>query len=186
MGTEMIKARLVCAPRSVEGARRGPWIAGIAISEEAGVTIAERGMRAPEVGILVFFDPASPESLLSFLDAVRNQRGKKPSIIVARKDEALHPLHVERIQYFEADGNTVYCHADGQRYEAQEKLYELESRLQDKSFLRIHKSFIVNVAWIRDILPGFGGRLILRLKGNSTELEVSRNYVGDFKTFLGM
>lgn len=186
MSTSMIKARLICAPCSEKALADALAIRGIAVSDEAGVVIAEHGIQTPETGICIYFDPASPESLLYFLDAVRNQRGKKPNIIVARKDEAFHPLQVERIQYFEADGNTVYCHADGQRYEAQEKLYELEARFQEKSFFRINKSFIVNVAWIRDILPGFGGRLILRLKGNSTELEVSRNYVGDFKAFLGM
>ncbi len=186
MSTGMIKARLVCAPSSSKALVEALASRGIAVSDEAGVVIAERGIEPPEAGICIFYDPASPESLLYFLDSVRNQRGKKPNIIVARKDGAFHPLHVERIQYFEAAGNTIYCHADGLRYEAQEKLYELEARLQEKSFLRINKSFIVNVAWIRDILPGFGGRLVLRLKGNATELEVSRNYVGDFKTFLGM
>jgi two-component system, LytTR family, response regulator len=186
MGLVAMKVRLVCSPPVRRFLCAALESRGMAVSEDADIVLVERGMQAPEEGLCLVFDPSSPESLLSFFDGIRNQRGKRSSIVVARKDEVFHPLRAERIQYFEADGNTVYCHADGQRYEAQDKLYELESRLQDRSFLRIHKSFIVNVAWIREILPGFGGRLVLRLKGNATELEVSRNYVGDFKSFLGM
>jgi two-component system LytT family response regulator len=182
----VISVRLICSPGAQKALGEALESRGIAVSETASVAIVERGMEYPDAGTCVLFDPDSPESVLSFLDAIRNQRNTRPNIIIARKDDAYHPLHVDRIQYFEADGNTVYCYADGLRYEAQEKLYELESRLQGKSFLRIHKSQIVNVAWIRDILPDFGGRLLLRLKGNATELEVSRNYVGDFKAFLGM
>jgi two-component system, LytTR family, response regulator len=186
MATGTVKARLICSPGAGEALEEALASRGIAVSDEADLVFVERGMEPSEAGICILFDPGSPEPLLSFLDAVKAQRGKRPNILVARKDDAFHPLQVEKIQYFEANGNTVYCHAEGQRYEAQEKLYELESRLRDRSFLRIGKSCIVNVAWIRDILPGFGGRLILRLKGNATELEVSRNYVGDFKAFLGM
>jgi two-component system, LytTR family, response regulator len=186
MGSEPIKVRLSCASASASALAEALANRGIELSEQAEIVVAERGMESQEAALCLAFDPASPESLFSFLDALRAQRSKKANILVARKDGAFHPLRIDRIRYFEADGNTVYCYAEGQRYEAQGKLYELESRLQGGTFLRIHKSLIVNVAWIRDILPGFGGRLILRLKESATELEVSRNYVGDFKAFLGM
>lgn len=66
MGTEMIKARLVCAPGAVKALGEALGSRGIAISEEAGVTIAERGMRAPEGGILVSLIPHRPSRYYPF------------------------------------------------------------------------------------------------------------------------
>lgn len=183
----MIEVRLICGPGAASALRKALESRGVTISDEASISVVERGLPIPEEGICIVCDPGSPGPLLAFLDdASRNQVQKKINLITAKKDGGFHPLKIERILYFEADGNTVYCHADGARYEAQEKLYELEARLQSKAFIRIHKSFIVNVALIEDILPWFGGRLLLRLKGSATELEVSRNYVADFKALLGM
>jgi DNA-binding LytR/AlgR family response regulator len=182
----MIKVRLICGRDGGE-LRAALESRGISIAEEAGVSIVERGQSPPPEGVCILFDPASPDTLLALLsDLSRTQAPKQINLITAKKDGGFHPLKLERIRYFESDGNAVYCHAEGARYEVQEKLYELETRLQSKAFLRIHKSFIVNAAWIEDILPWFGGRLLLRLKGGAAELEVSRNYVADFKVFLGM
>ena len=183
----MIKIRLKCGPETEGSLRRALESRGIAVSEDAEIAVVERGMALPEAGICLLFDHGAPDSLLAFIaELSAPQAAKRINLITGKRGEAFHPLRIERIAYFEAEGNYVYCLAENVRYEVQEKLYELEARLQSRSFARIHKSFIVNVALIEEILPWFGGRLLLRLKGSRAELEVSRRYVADFKTLLGM
>jgi len=54
------------------------------------------------------------------------------------------------------------------------------------NFIRVNKSYIVNILMVKEIIPWFGGRLLLKFSGSEEKIEVSRNYVKDFKQFLGM
>ena len=67
-----------------------------------------------------------------------------------------------------------------------EKLYELEGKLPRSQFIRVSKSYIVNIGNVKEIIPWFGGRLILRFTSGNKEVEVSRSQVKSFKEFLGM
>ena len=55
MSTGMIKARLVCAPSSSKALVEALASRGIAVSDEAGVVIAERGIRAARGGDMHLF-----------------------------------------------------------------------------------------------------------------------------------
>ena len=94
-------------------------------------------------------------------------------------------LPYEQIQYFEARGNNTYCISRSGEYRVKEKLYELEGNLSQEKFIRVSKSFIVNIENVKEILPWFGRRLILRFTDSKSEVEVSKNYVKTFKDFLG-
>lgn len=89
-----------------------------------------------------------------------------------------------RICYFEARKNAVYCvTADGE-YRVKEKLYELETTLPEDRFIRISRSYIVNIENVSRIIPWFGRRLVLRFNNTKKEVEVSKNYASAFKAFL--
>src|SRR5262249_29651438 len=66
-------------------------------------------------------------------------------------------------------------------------LGELEERLDPRQFVRIHRSAIVNLAWVAEVRPDPGGRLVVRLKdATPTELQVARDRVRAFKERLGL
>ncbi|MGG7619368.1 LytR/AlgR family response regulator transcription factor [Bacillus coreaensis] len=56
-------------------------------------------------------------------------------------------------------------------------LKEFESRLVPFSFFRIHKSFLVNLTYVKRLTPWFNGAYQLELEGKKELLSVSRNYV---------
>jgi len=57
-------------------------------------------------------------------------------------------------------------------------LADLEEKLDKLSFVRIHRSAIVNIKFIREMVKWFGGKYKVRLKDKQqTELVVSRGYV---------
>ena len=62
-------------------------------------------------------------------------------------------------------------------------LGELEGRLDKAEFVRVHRSNIVNVRSIREIVKWFGGKLKVKLKDKTqTELVVSRGYAEQIRT----
>jgi DNA-binding LytR/AlgR family response regulator len=64
-------------------------------------------------------------------------------------------------------------------------LYQLEALLKPYHFVRIGKSFIVNITKIRYIRTGFNAKLDLELVTHE-HLTVSRSFVSDFKNALGI
>ena len=65
-------------------------------------------------------------------------------------------------------------------------LTELESQLDPRRFVRIHRATIVNVAFVQELYPGVDG-LLLRLKDDGkSALSVARDRVRELKDRLGI
>ncbi|MBN1798866.1 MAG: LytTR family transcriptional regulator [Spirochaetales bacterium] len=160
---------------------------GILITDKAGVTLVPRGAPLPEKGIVIIYDEKNPEELVNFIDSFKSITAKTDNeIIIGKRKHGYSVVPVEQILFFMAWGNYVYCHTVQERFEINQKLYEIERNFRSQYFIRINKSYVVNIRWIREIIPWFGGRLLLKLKEISEELEVSRNYVKAFKRSLSI
>ena len=70
-------------------------------------------------------------------------------------------------------------------YAIVEELYETEERLCGAGFLRISKSCLVNLRYIRSLRSELDRRLRLTLE-NGEQIIVSRQYSDDIKTRLGV
>ncbi len=82
------------------------------------------------------------------------------------------------IVYFEARDKYTYVHTADQEYILDLTLAEVESKLEAADFVRIHRSAIINVKHILELVKWFGGKYKVKLKdGSKTELIVSRGYV---------
>jgi hypothetical protein len=184
-GGGMMNIRLLCShslrPLLTEYLTSRDFI----VSEQGEVTLVERGQEAPDKGVVVIFSPEDLDHLTAMFNMLRGRRDVLCPIIGGwREDRDIYELiSHERILYFEAMGNSVYMVLPDQRLTVKFKLYELEQSLRPRGFIRISKSLLVNIVNIREILPWFGGRYILRLTSNK-EMEVSRTYVKDFRAFL--
>ena len=82
---------------------------------------------------------------------------------------------LEQVEYLEAYGNYVCVHAGAQRFLVREKLSAFCERLQPHDFIRIHRSALINVAYVDEIQPCLTGEYLLRLTGGE-EFTVSRTY----------
>lgn len=65
--------------------------------------------------------------------------------ILIRDGAQVHVLPIETIDYVEAEDDYVAFHAGGKSYLKEQTLADLESSLDPSRFVRIHRSFIVNV-----------------------------------------
>jgi two-component system LytT family response regulator len=137
--------------------------------------------------------------------AVANIQNDKSENLTARILQTLEemkarPVHLERlvikmnghvffvkteeIDWLEAEGNYVRLHAGKESYLLRDTISALESQLDPKRFVRVHRSAIVNVDRIQELQPWFHGeyRIILR---EGVQLTLSRSYREKLHELLG-
>jgi len=95
--------------------------------------------------------------------------------IVVKHDQRTMVVMLAEVQWIESDGNYVVLHAGKERYQVRETLTSIESRLDPRRFLRIHRQTIVDMRAMKELQPWFGGDQIMILR-DGTRLRVSRNY----------
>ncbi|MFC3884864.1 LytR/AlgR family response regulator transcription factor [Bacillus songklensis] len=107
------------------------------------------------------------------------------SFITGKKGEIWSPIPIDQIAYIESNQKKTWFYtADGQ-YSTIFTLKALEQRLPI-SFLRIHRSYIVNISFIQQMSRDLSSNLILRLKTpDRTDLMVSQTYVHSVRRTLG-
>jgi len=96
----------------------------------------------------------------------------------------LQVIPVAGVRYFEADGKAVFAHLKEGRFRTSFGLDEIEARLDPTRFLRIHRSYLVNAAVVRELVPWFSGTYQLKLD-DGRELPVARRRIGRVKQALG-
>lgn len=87
-------------------------------------------------------------------------------------------LKLEDIIYCEAERSYTIFHLEGNRTVTVSKpLLDYDTLLKDTSFLRIHKSFLINLHHVKEYQRGEGGLVIM---SNNAEIEVSRRKKDQF------
>jgi two-component system LytT family response regulator len=103
---------------------------------------------------------------------------------VVRDGERLIMVPVEEVDFVGSEGNYVRLHAGNRAYLLRETMGRLDAGLDPECFVRIHRSTIVRVDRIRELLPSPRGKLALKLR-DGKRLEVSRRYRPRLERFLG-
>lgn len=121
-------------------------------------------------------------------EAVRRMNDERGIILASRMAETLGVKEGDRLTLTIGTTPTEYtvCVTPLGEYKVKEKLYELETSLPEDRFIRVSRSFIVNIENVSQIVPWFGRRLVLRFGNTKLEVEVSKNYSTAFKDFLGL
>lgn len=101
-----------------------------------------------------------------------------------QKDGSAFSILPHHIYYFESIDNTVYAYTENDVFQTSYKLYELEERLSNMTFLRVHKNTILNTSKIKSFKATLNGRVEASLKNNE-KIMISRNYVAELKKMLG-
>jgi hypothetical protein len=93
-------------------------------------------------------------------------------------------VRVEDIDWIEASGNYVNLHVDGRVYPLRETMTGISERLQPQGFQRVHRSAIVNLELVTEIVPFDSGDGELRLTTDAT-VPVSRRYKQELRSRAG-
>lgn len=105
--------------------------------------------------------------------------------VKGRLNGETHVIPAENILYFDSVDGRCFAYCDGECYEIDESLAELESRMRDLSFVRISKNTIVCLRALRSVRGLDFSRMRLTLT-NGEQLIVSRHYLKSFKEAFGL
>jgi two-component system, LytTR family, response regulator len=84
-------------------------------------------------------------------------------------------LPVTDVLWFGVEYRLVYAHTNERAFMTNYTLRELEERLDPALFFRAHKSSLVNLRHVREIVPWFGGRYKLVMRNTAgSEVALSR------------
>ncbi|MGH7617053.1 MAG: LytR/AlgR family response regulator transcription factor [Gemmatimonadaceae bacterium] len=109
------------------------------------------------------------------LEALRGPRRYTDRLLVTT-DGRIIIVKTADIRWIEAADNYVRLHAGGaHNHLLHESMRAIETRLDPARFVRVHRSAIVNVDWIKEIQPWYAGALVLILQGGE-RLTVSRSF----------
>ena len=86
--------------------------------------------------------------------------------------------------WIEADGAYVRLHTENDRHLVRDSLKRLEDVLDPESFVRIHRSAIINVERIQEMHPLFHGEYNVVLE-NGHEVKLSRSYRDRLPRIIG-
>jgi hypothetical protein len=114
----------------------------------------------------------------------RRQSLSFPDRIVIKSPGRFVFLSASEIDWLEAKGNYVQVHAGDQCFTQRQTMKAIESRLDPRRFLRIHRSVIVNIEKIRELRPWPTGEYVVIMR-NGKELTLSRGYRQELPVLLG-
>lgn len=112
--------------------------------------------------------------------------GAQPFKIPVRTEDKVILLNPADIRYVEAQGGHAVVQTASGRLTTQFTLAELEARLARSGFFRAHRSYLVNLQHIQEIIPYTRNSFSLRLDDAAgTEIPLSKSAAGELKELLG-
>ncbi len=127
--------------------------------------------------------PVRKERLQAALEKARRHLAglappkEDPRRIVGRTGTDLHLLDPAEVIAFKAEGDTVLILTQQGRYYSDHSLRQLEERLPQSRFRRVHRAIIINTDHIRKISPLTSRRFLLQMSGG-LEAVVSKRMAG--------
>lgn len=107
------------------------------------------------------------------------------SFITGKQGEIWSPTPIDQIAYIESNQKKTWFYTTDGQYSTIQTLRSLEQRLPS-SFLRIHRSYIVNISFIQQLYRDLSSNLILKLNTpDFPVLTVSQTYVPIVRRILG-
>ena len=111
------------------------------------------------------------------------RRGLTRDTCVSPRHGVFVPSHA--IEYVESAGNYVRIHVGPEEHRLRMRLNEIVQVLDPAAFVRIHRTVVVNVAFVAEIQPWFSGDAIVILR-DGAKLRLSRHYRGAMESTFGL
>jgi two-component system, LytTR family, response regulator len=119
--------------------------------------------------------------------ALGHRRSEDLERIPSRTGDRVTFLELAHITHFFAEDKLTFAATSGKNWVVDRTITELEQRLDPARFVRVHRSTLVNLRYVDELYPWFGGRMMLRLKDpKKTEITVSRDRLKELKSRLGL
>ncbi|MGE5357437.1 MAG: LytR/AlgR family response regulator transcription factor [Bacteroidales bacterium] len=199
-GFEAVKAVAELAPHLLFLDIQMPKLDGFEVLELIGREVAvifvtaydEYALRAFDVHAVDYLlKPYGPERLAEALGHVRAHLADRRGIpiaplvaaarpasshaerLVVRDGSRVHVVPVEKLDYVQAQDDYVCLHTEGKKLLKEQTMADIEAVLDPARFVRIHRSFILNIERLTRVEP-YGKDSRVAILHDGTRLPVSR------------
>jgi two-component system LytT family response regulator len=114
----------------------------------------------------------------------RESRSEYLSRIVVRSTRSVTVVDVANVDWVEADDDYLKLHVGARVHLVRGTLSGLEAQLDPAEFVRIHRSTIIRMSQVKELVPYFHGDYEVRLI-DGTRLRLSRSYRARLGALLG-
>jgi two-component system LytT family response regulator len=143
----------------------------------------DKALKRAKAQLSIEQNDALNQRILNALEAIKTRPVHLERLVIKMNGHVFF-IKSEEIDWLEAEGNYVRLHAGKESYLLRDTISALESQLDPKRFIRVHRSAIVNIDRITELQPWFHGeyRIILR---EGVQLTLSRTYREKLHDLLG-
>jgi two-component system, LytTR family, response regulator len=126
-----------------------------------------------------------PPPKANVTEVARDARGPEQYVdrLVVRDGTRVHIIPIAKLDYVEAQDDYVALASEKHKYLKQQTIASLEAALDPKQFLRVHRSYIVNLDRVAKIEP-YGKDSKVAILTDDTRLPVSRSGYERLRTVL--
>jgi DNA-binding LytR/AlgR family response regulator len=121
--------------------------------------------------------------LAPLLESLASQ-GHYLTRLAVRDKNRIRVLDADAVDWIGVENEQTFVHVESEAYPIRRTLADLEARLDPDRFFRAHRSAIVNLDRVQEVIPWFKGGHILRLT-TGAEVDLSRGQARALRKILG-
>ncbi len=178
------------------GGANGTTLASLIKSRQPGIQIIfatayrEYAVKAFELGAVDYllkpFDLERVKKTIGRLEERKVEQcqssGGTINKIMVNAGEGFRVLSVSDIIYIETEKRYCKIHTKDRYFLQSESMNYYEERLKENRFFRIHKSYLVNLDYVLEMVPGYNNGYSLKMKYFEKErLPIGRTQVKEFR-----
>ncbi|CAN5475596.1 LytTR family DNA-binding domain-containing protein [soil metagenome] len=114
-------------------------------------------------------------NLEELLRSIKSDNKNFESHIFVQKSEKLFNLPVEEIVYLEASGDYTVITTKNDQFVSSSGIGKLEEIMDPDTFIRVHRSTIINLNYLKEIERHFNGGMVVKMQSGKS-FPVSRTY----------
>jgi two-component system, LytTR family, response regulator len=115
------------------------------------------------------------EAIKNLSDSLQATYAAYPEKVLVESGNRMIALKTTDIIWMEAEGDYTRLYTEQKNYLSNYGIGTLEQKLNPSVFLRIHRSAIININWVKEVFRDHNGYYVLMQ--NDTTQKVGRNYV---------
>ncbi|MGX4598664.1 LytR/AlgR family response regulator transcription factor [Faecalimicrobium sp. JNUCC 81] len=108
------------------------------------------------------------------------------SNITLWRENKLVVINTDDIYYCEARERETLVYTKENEYISKKSILEFEKKLSSDKFFKVHRSYIVNITKIKEIIPWFNSTYKLKLNDIDNEVYVSRSKIKEFRKIMNI
>lgn len=148
------------------------------------LTLVERGRPVPPTGQVILFDALDYGDVVRLLASGLRKGSALPRTVIGQRGEAFVVTVVREIVTVAASADGLTASTATGVLRLRGTLQQLEEEWAAAGFVRANRSELVNLAHVREIVPWFNSRYVLRLS-TGNDIEVSKFYAKQLRGRLG-